>query len=691
MSFKNLGEIYISLSEMLEPTEDLSVSEAAAKYRYVYQPGAYVGPWVNGKVAYMREPMDIFVSRNYSGMIFVGPAQCAKTDSLVLNTIVYAVMIEPMDMMIVCPTNTAARDFSIRRIDRMHRHSEVVGSMLVPGMSNDNTFDKSYKNGMLLTLSWPTPTELAGKPIGRIVLTDRDRMVDDVDGDGEPFDLAQKRTTTFGSYAMTVAESSPSRPVDNLKWIPETLHEAPPAKGILSLYNRGDRRRWYWPCPDCTRYFEGNFSMLEWTPKKESPDKTNLEISESVRMICPHCSFKIHPDERSEMNLWGTWVKDGQAVDSQGRVFGPNPRTSTASFWLNGVAAAFTNWKKLVASYLDATDEFERNGSEEALKKFYNNDLGEPYYPKSTADLRLPEVMKSQAEKKLPERQIPTNVRFLVSCIDVQKNMFRVNVYGILPGLPFDTLVIDRFDVRKSQREDDDNEKLWVKPHSYLEDWDELIPHVIDREYPLADDSGRMMGIKIVGCDSGGKEGVTTMAYNFYRRLREIGKHGRFILVKGDGKPGQPRTRTSFPDSNRRDLKAAARGDVPVLILNSNLLKDDLNGRLESMIPGKGMFRFPDWLPDDFYTEMCSEVRMPKGWMNPSGRRNEDWDLSYYCIGLCVSEYIRIERLDWNSPPGWALPAGEGNDLVRKPEDLPRFARPVNSSYDFAASASALA
>ena len=32
------------------------------------------------------------------------------------------------------------------------------------------------------------------------------------------------------------------------EWIPESLHEAPPTRGILSLYNGGDRRRWYWRC-----------------------------------------------------------------------------------------------------------------------------------------------------------------------------------------------------------------------------------------------------------------------------------------------------------------------------------------------------------------------------------------------------------------------------------------------------------
>lgn len=689
MIFKSIGEIILSVAEILQPAERLTVSEAAERHRYVNQPGAYVGPWLNRTTPMMIEPMDTFTSRDYSGEVFVGPAQSGKTDSLVINTVAHAVKCEPMDMMIVCPTMTAGRDFSIRRIDRLHRHSESIGRMLMSSADADNKFDKHYLNGMLLTISWPTPTELAGKPIGRIVMTDFDRMPDDVDGDGNPFDLASQRTTTFGSYAMTLAESSPSRPVTNLKWIPRSPHEAPPAEGILGLYNRGDRRRWYWPCPHeaCGQYFEGKFEMLTYERRE---GMTNLEVAETVLMKCPHCGESIHPNERDAMQQRGVWVKDGQGVGRDGKVFGPTPRTTIASFWLRGVAAAFTTWKKLVATYLDAMDDFERTGSEEALKKFYNNNLGEPYYPKGSSDIRLPETLKSQADKGMLERHVPHGVRFLVALADVQANMWVVQVFGILPGKPFDTVVIDRYDVKYSKRLNEADERLWVKPNSYLEDWDELTEHVIKKEYPLADGSGRMMGIKFTGCDSGGKKGVTTMAYNYFRRLREQNLHRRFILIKGDHAAGQPRARITYPDSNKKDDKAGARGDIPVLMLNSNLLKDDLNGRLDVMEPGKGMFRHPDWLADNFYAEMCAEVRTEKGWQNLANVRNEAWDLSYYCIGLCVSELLRVEHLSWDNPPGWAAEWDE-NDLVRAPEETPRFANTIKSNYDFSAFGKSLA
>lgn len=685
-SYDSIGEIFCDLSLMLSPPENLTVSQAAEKYRYVNQPGAYVGWWKNSTVRYMVEPMNTFTSRDFNGMVFVGPAQSAKTDSLVINTLAYSIKVDPMDLMVVCPTMLDGRDFGLRRIDRLHRHSEEIGKMLLPTADADNRFDKQYTTGMLFTIAWPTPSQLAGKPIGRIVLTDRDRMPDDVEGDGEPFDLAQKRTTTFGSYAMTVAESSPSREVLNPKWIPQSPHEAPPCKGILSLYNRGDRRRWYWPCPHCGEYFEGMFKHLTWD---DLPDATNLDRAITTRMVCPHSGCIIHPDDRDEMQFWGTWLKDGQGIDNRGRVFGPAPRTSIASFWLRGVAAAFASWRGLVETYLNANDEYLRTGSEEALKKFYNNDLGEPYIPKSQNDVRLPEVLKARAEK-LGERKVPLGVRFLIATVDVQKNMFVVQVFGILPGLKFDMVVIDRFDIRKSKRTDDDGEHLWVKPNAYVEDWDEITEHVIKKEYELDDGSGRLMSIRFVGSDSGGRAGVTTMAYSYYRNLREQNLHRRFILLKGDPSPNQPRARITYPDSNKKDMKAGARGDIPLLLLNSNQLKDDLDGRLDCLEPGKGMYRYPDWLSDSFFSELCAESRTDKGWENLAGQRNEATDLSYYAVGICISELIRVEHLKWDDPPGWAAD-WDKNDLVRTPEKDVPFANRLKSGYDFAEFGKALA
>lgn len=654
----------------------------------------------------MVAPMDSLASRSKSAVIFVGPSQSGKTQSLLLNWLAYSVKVDPMDMILYSPTQSSARDFSVRRVDRLHRHSKPIGEMLMKTRDADNKFDKHYITGMLLSLSHPSVAELAGRPVGRIGLTDYDRMPDDVDGDGSPFDLAAKRTTTFGSFAMTLAESSPSRPILDPKWIAGSPHEAPPATGILALYNRGNRQRRYWPCPHCDRYFEPKFHMMKWD------DLPNLmDAAETVRLVCPHCSENILPEQRDDMEEWAIWLKDGQTIDERGIVCGAEPRSDIDSYWINGVHAAFSTWRKLVKTYLDAEGEFQRSGSQEALKKFWNNDMGEPYLPKGIDSERLPEVIMSRAETlpvlELEQKEdgivrahkpngpaimplVPPDVRFLISTIDVQKNMFVVQTFGVSPGTPFDLVVIDRFSIVKSARLDGDGERLWVKPGTYSEDWDLILEQVMMRTYELSDGSGRKMQVKLTCCDSGGEAGVTTNAYNFRRKLLKEGMVNRFHLVKGNPTPGAPRTHISYPDSNRRDKLSVARGDVPVLLFNPNELKDVLSNRIDCIVPGKGMYRTPDWLPDWFYKELCAEVRTAKGWSDPRGkRRNEAWDLSYYAIGACVSQLIRVEMIDWTKPPIWA-DVWDRNPLVLSASSK-TLASQDNREYDLAKLAASLA
>jgi len=679
-TFDTVEDIVGGLTDLLRPPERISISDAAERYVRLNNPGSYIGPYRNDMAPYMVEPMNTLQSRVFTALSFVAPAQCGKTEALILNWLAYSVKVDGMDMIVYSPTQSASRDFSMRRVNRMHRNSPEIGALLMKAREADNVYDKQYVTGMLLNLSHPTVTEFAGRPVGRIALTDYDRMPDDIGGDGSPFDLGSKRTTTFRSFAMTVAESSPSRPVENPRWIASTPHEAPPCTGIISLYNRGDRRRWYWPCPHCGHFFEGQWKHLEWDVKSSV-----LASAETARLICPGDGCVIEQNERTAMQQRGLWLKDGQGIDADGNVIGDGVRSMMASFWLNGIAANFTTWTNLVVAYLNALNEFEKTQSEDSLKKFFNTDLGVPYLPKSQESALLPENLMNRAEilpvsevtseQKIDriwnpkvidyvmEPEVPADVRFLVATVDVQNNLFSVQINGVVPGEPFDMVVVDRFQIRKSNRLDAQGDSQWVKPSAYQEDWNEITTEVLDRTYRLSDGSGRRMSIRLTGCDSGGREGVTTNGYNYYRLLKAAGRGGRFQLLKGDSLPSRPRAHIMFPDSNRKDKLSAARGDVPVLFLNSNLLKDALRGRADCITPGKGMLRFGRWLPDAWFSEMCVEVRDDKGWQNPRNLRNEAWDLSYYALGLCVSTLIRVEGIDWTNPPGWAAP-WDKNDMV---------------------------
>lgn len=677
-----LESLIVGAAEAVRPAKRMTVAQAAEEYRRINNPGSYVGPWRNDTTPYLVEPMNVLTSQRYTGMVFAGPAQCGKTD-MFSNWLAYSAKCDPADMMLIQTSRTTSRDFSMRRVDRLHRHSPEIGAMLAPSSQSDNTFDKLYKSGMMLTMSWPAINELSGRPIPRLWLTDFDRMSMDVDGEGNPFDLARKRATTFRSHGMCVAESSPGYIVDNPKWVRRSKHEAPPTQGVLALYNRGDRRRWYWFCHGCARPFEPGFNLMRWPSSSDF-----MESAEQAYIECPHCGHE-HPHDptpgkasKRDMNMEGRWLPDNCQFDEDRNVVGQPPRSSIASFWLKGVAAAFSDWKTLVFNYLSAEQDYEQTGSEEALKTTINTDQGEPYTPKQMNSGRAPEELKSRA-KPLGMKEVPPGVRFLIATIDVQKNRFVVQVHGLVPN--GDKVIVDRFDIRKSKRLDAEGERFWVKPGSHPEDWKLLGEEVLGKTYPLGDGSGREMAIRYVLSDSGGKDGVTANAYNFVRWLRrgdgdvdekdtDEGEYdwqptwaSRFLLVKGASTLSAPRIKIDYPDSQRKDRHAGARGEIPVLFINTNEMKNQINNQLDRKEAG-GQIVFPDWLDDNFYIELTVEVKDPtKGWINPKRFRNESWDLLAYCEAALLTPAIRFEHINWEEPPGWAA-EWDMNDLVFDPE-----------------------
>ena len=661
----------------MQPPERISVSEAAEKYVRLNNVGSYVGNWSNAMVPYMVEPMDLCASREKEGVIFVGPSQSAKTASLALNFIAYTVMCDPMDLILYEKSQSAAKDFSIRRVDRMHRDSPDIRDMLLAyGKSSDNVFDKRYKNGVLLSLSWPSINEMSGRPVGRVVITDYDRMVENVDGEGSVFDVARARIRTFRSSGKIVCESSPSRDQLDPHWKAHNKHQGAPCGGIIGLYNRGDMRRFYWPCPSCNDYFECSFKDLLWVPSEDV-----VEASDSAHTMCPKCEKKIEFEWRDKMNLAGIWLNPSQtAVD--GKKVGPEWSSKNASFWLKGPAAKFATWSQLVSKFIEATRDYESTGSQESLKTTTNTDQAEVFTPQGVETITTPEDLQSQAID-LPKREIPLTVRFLLAQIDVQGGHWVVQVIGIQPsdaGIKYDIVYIDRFNIDRSNRLDDNGDKKNTRPAAHPEDWDLITEQVIDKMYPLENGAG-YMPIWMTVCDSGGKKGTTSNAYAYWLRLRKENKHRRFFLLKGDPRQDAPRVHIELPDSQRKDRLAQARGEIPIMFFNSNVLKDQAQNMLMRTEPG-GRVYTPSWFPDFFYQELTVEIKTPKGWLNSNQKRNEAWDLLYYGIGQCV--HLKLDQMVWDHAPVWAKPWEENALVVLNATPVKELAKKVKGGQTLA-------
>ena len=655
-------EIRNRVAEILLPPKRETVPSAAEKYVVLNTPGGYSGPWSNDLPHYMVQPAECLTTRHYNAVVFVGCAQSGKTQSLCDNWAAHTVTCDPADMMIVQPTQDRARDYSYRRIDRMLENCPEIKKRLRPRVNADNTHDKHFGSGMILSLAWPTKNHLSGNAIGKMALTDYDRMADDIGGDGSAFALSMKRTTTFLSRGMTLAESSPSKEVINANWKPTSAHEAPPTKGILGLYNTGDKRRLYCQCQECGEYWmpSGDISDMSIPHEGSLEERAN-----AAGLICKNGCINFQENELALKKTF-VWLKEGQTIDSDGVIHGDGIISKRATFWMCGWAAAFQKWRDIVLNYLMAYQTYEASGDEEALKGVYNLDMGLPYISQARRSERSAEVFQDKAEI-LPKHRVPEGVRFLTAAVDVQKRSFVVQVQGW--GEELESWVIDRFSITVSKREDEEGEPMILEPASYLEDWNILVERVLNKRYPVDDDSGRKMGIKSIRCDSGGVDGVTDNAYEFWRRCKRKGMARKFGLLKGGTTKNAPRIKVSYPENTQKRKRLRKTGDVPVLMLNTERLKDSISSRLSRDDPGAGYIHFPDWLPDSFYDELVAEKKTPKGWRKEPGSRNESFDL--LCYNYAVALELGAEDIDWDRPPAWAAEWDMNNAFADVSNDKP--------------------
>ncbi|EQA1106572.1 phage terminase large subunit family protein [Escherichia coli] len=635
---------------ILRAPRRMRVADAVAQYMRVPMGAGNSVPWDPLVAPYVIEPMNCLASREYDAVIFVGPARTGKTIGLIDGWVIYNVICDPADMLIIQMTEEKAREHSKKRLARTFRVSPEVVSRLSPNKNDNNVYDRTFLAGNYLKIGWPSVNIMSSSDYKCVALTDYDRFPEDIDGEGDAFSLASKRTTTFMSSGMTLVESSPGRDVKDVKWRRTSPHEAPPTTGILSLYNRGDRRRWYWPCPHCGEYFQPCGDVVAGFRDIADP----VLASEAAYIQCPSCSGRILPEQKRELNGRGVWLRDGESINADGSRYGDPRRSRIASFWMEGPAAAYQTLSQLVYKLLTAEQEYETTGSEETLKTVINTDWGLPYLPRASMEQRKSELLEQRAEP-VPSRSVPDGVNFLVATVDVQAGRHRrfvVQVTGY--GSRGERWIIDRYNITQSLRGDSDGESQRIDPASYPEDWDVLLTDVFHKSWPLASDPSQQMRLMAMAVDSGGEDGVTDNAYKFWRRCRRDGLGKRIYLFKGDSIRRAKLISRTFPDNTgRTGRRAQAAGDVPLWLLQTDALKDRVNNALWRDSPGPGYVHFPDWLGSWFYDELTYEERSSDGkWSKPGRGTNEAFDLMVYAEALVILH--GYEKIRWPDAPEWA-------------------------------------
>ncbi|GGA23982.1 phage terminase large subunit family protein [Neptunicoccus cionae] len=636
------ASVLVQALPSLSPATRMGVVDAAEANMKVNANGRWAD-FDRNTTPYMNEPSDMTNSRLYREVIFAGPARAGKTVML-LATVSHLIVCDPGICRIVHMTENSGEQWVDEELMPMIENSPELSRRQGRGRSDRNILSKKFIGGAKVLIGAPTKNFLSGNTTRVVLFTDIDRMALNIGKEGSPFAMGAKRTETLGSRGMTVAEASPGHVITDPGWRAKTPHEAPPCAGILDLYNGGTRGRWYWDCPECGEAFEPRFERLRYD-KTLSP----AEAGAAAYMLCPHHGCVIEHSQKIALNRAGYWLHEtpegGLARLDSGDVL----KSDRVSYHLNGAAASFASWARLVSKYETALQSYKNGGDESPLQVTINTDQGMPYLPRAMSDEGALTVEGLRALcQPLAQKIAPEWARFLIASVDVQAHYFEVQITAF--GLDGRRAIIDRYPIKDAPESAPGAAGRLLEPHTYIEDWDALLP-ILETVYPV---QGQDYGLRVMAlaCDFHGKPGVSDRATAFWQKRRKLGEVSKWFFVRGHG---------GFKVEGRQWYRAPLRAsdgkparDIKLLNIATDKHKDTTFASLSRPDGGAGALILGQWMSDDQLKEFTAEMRSDKGWVRrPNMPRNESIDLSGYAQAL--AEHKGLLKLDPSNPRPWAL------------------------------------
>ena len=441
------------------PEPLLTVSAWADSFRSLSSiASAEPGQWRTSRTPYLREIMDCLSPSNPAQRVVVmAGAQIGKTECG-NNWIGYVIHRAPGPMLMVQPTVEVAKRISKQRLAPMIESTPALRERVAESRSRDsgNTVQvKEFDGGVLIITGANSAAGLRSMPIRFLFMDEVDEYPGDVDGQGDPVALAEKRTSTFARRKIL-------------------LTSTPTIKGLSRIereYLASDQRRYLLPCPEC-----GHMDYLVWSGIEHHRIQWDEGRPETARMVCGGCGAQIDERHKTEMLDRGEWRATAESS------------SQTAGFHLSALYSplGWKSWADCAAEFLQVKDDPFK------LKTWVNTVLGETWEERGDSV----EAGSLMARLERYEAEVPHGVGVLVAAVDVQGDRLEVVVKGYGAG-----------------------EESWLIAFTQIHGdpardqvWHELDQFLLQR---FTHESGQQMRIECVTVDSGGTN--TEQAYRFAR------------------------------------------------------------------------------------------------------------------------------------------------------------------------------
>lgn len=440
---------------------------------------AEAGQWRTSRTPFLREIMQcLSPSHPCTLVVFIKCVQIGGTQ-VGVNWIGFVIDRAPGAMLAFSPTKDLVKKLSEEKVEPMIEFTPCLAGKVKDVRSRDsgnNIFRKKFLGGFINFIGCNSARGMRSTPARYVMVDEVDACPHDVNGEGHPVDLAEKRTATFSRSKIfevsTPLESDTSR--------------------IEPDYEKGSRGRYHVPCPFC-----GHMQHLQWGSLVFTFDGEHDFSRAAYR--CAGCAELISEHHKTWMLEQGRWIHE-------------DPENPIRSFHINALYQPYgwkLSWPKLAKDWIEANTE-AKTGDVRKLKTFVNTILAETWH-ETGEKVDQNELYKRREIYGAP---CPEGVLVLTAAIDVQDNRLEAEIDGW--GVDEESWSIEKRVFPGSPS----NPTVWKD----LTDW-------LQQKRRHA--SGVALRVECVVVDTGGHH--TKEAYWFVLKYR-----GRCYALKGSNQPGAP-------------------------------------------------------------------------------------------------------------------------------------------------------
>lgn len=567
----------------LTPDPDYSVADWADRFlilsgKTASEPGHYR----TARTPYLREILDALSPTSPIETVVMMKGNQIGWTQAILCWLGFTIDRAPGPALLVQPTVDLARRMSRQRIKPMIDDSPALRSKVAEAKSRDGgntTFAKEFQGGMLVLTGSNSAAGLRSLPARYLALDEIDGYPRDVDGEGDPVELAKARTDTFKRNRKIVKGSTPT------------------VRGISRIeadFQETDQRRYFVPCPKC-----GVFQLIEWDRIHWDKDEKGRHLFRTVHLECSDCKARISERYKRRMLEAGEWRPTAECDDPTVRGYHLSALYSPLGWY---------SWEEAARDFVAA----KRAGAHR-LKTFVNLKLAQTWEEEGVS--LEPEGLIERAEQY--DAEVPEGVLVLTIGVDVQDDRLETEIVGW--GLHEESWGIDR---RTLWGDPGMSEREPSSPWAALE-------ALLSKTWTTKD--GARLKVVAACVDSGGH--YTQSVYAFVK-----GKAMRRVFAT-KGVTGETRPIVTSP---ARRKTGRERRHVELFTIGVDSAKTLIYSRLGLKDPGPGYCHFPirEGYGADFFTQLTAERREKKFvrgfpkyvWTKIPGRRNESLDCRVLAI-----------------------------------------------------------